>query len=93
MDEKINYGVKVMSNKNSPTANDPWYSTVVASTGTPVSGAAALLARIKAMGGMSSLVNNLNQQAVQQATQATMAAYVKTQQGDVIGFPKSKRKT
>ncbi len=29
---------------------------------------------------------------IQQATQATMAAYVKTQQGDVIGFPKSKRK-
>lgn len=79
--------------KESPTANDPWYSKVISSTGTIVSGGAALLARTKAMGGQGKIVQGVAEAAVKQATEAATAAYVKTQKDDVIEFPQQKRKS
>lgn len=84
---------KINKAKPSKTANDPWYGKVVAKTGKVVSGGAGLLVRTQAMGGMSNIVHDVATAAVQQATQAATAAYVRTQTGDIIEMPTSRRKT
>ncbi len=84
---------KAAPKKQSPTANDPWYSKVTAESGEVVSGGAALLVRTKAMGGQSAIIHKVAEAAVKEATQAATAAYVKTQSDGVIGFPKQKRKS
>lgn len=81
-----------MTKKISPTANDPWYGKVVSSTGTIVSGGAALLARTKAMGGQSKIIENVAAATLKQADAAAKAAYLETQKDGVIGFPTQKRK-
>ncbi|MFJ3318723.1 hypothetical protein ACIPLR_25565 [Herbaspirillum huttiense] len=47
-------------------ANDDWYSTIKADTGTEVSGGAALLVRIKRGGGMSRVAQRIGERAAQQ---------------------------
>lgn len=84
---------KDVSKKSSPTANDPWYGKVVSSTGTIVSGGAALLARTKAMGGQSKIIQNVAEATLKQADEAAKAVYVGTQKDGVIGFPSKKRKS
>lgn len=74
------------------TANDPWYSKVVAKTGNVVSGGAALLVRTQALGGMDAIVHNVATAAATQATQAATAAYVQSQTGNIIEMPRKIRK-
>ena len=40
-----------------PTKNDPWYGKFETSMGVEVSGGAALLSRIKELGGMSAVIS------------------------------------
>lgn len=78
--------------KPKTTANDPWYGKVVAKSGKVVSGGAGLLVRTQAMGGMSNIVHNVANAAVQQATKAATAAYVSTQTDNIIDMPITRRK-
>lgn len=81
-----------MTKKTSDTANDPWYSKVISSTGQVVSGGAAFLARTKALGGPSNLIQSVAAETLKQADAAAKAAYLKTQKDGVIDFPTQKRK-
>lgn len=71
--------------------NGGWYSKTVASTGTVVSGTAALLSRISAMGGMDSVIATVAQETLKQADKAILEQQVKNQKDGIISFPKRKK--
>ena len=70
--------------------NGGWYSKTVASTGTVVSGTAALLSRVSAMGGMDNVIASVVKETLKQADKAVIEQHVKKQKDGIITFPKRK---